>query len=1099
MITLTDSSKLTKDIVNMGTLQATGIVMEGNNITLNNTADIKNAAGTAILTGSDVTLKAGGIITVGHDVTATIDRTFNINGTDEYKTVHDYANFTVPASGYTAQNLTGTTKTMTECMLVETVYDLQNMNDNLSGNYMLAKDIDASETTTWNKDSDVYTGFYSIGFVNGSNNYFTGTFDGADHAIKGLNVNRPSNRFVGLFGRVKGRVQNVGLEAGSITGDYFVGGVVGYLTLGGSMNNVYNTGTVTSTAKTYDASNGHLSEAGGVVGSINNKGFVSNVYNTGAVTGGGRDVGGVAGALGDGCTITNAYNTGTVTSTGGKYAIGGVLGGDYSGSGTVSHVYNTGNISVNDSNTHWIGGVVGSNAGTVTYAYNTGNIICNGNDQVGGVVGLNTFSAAANIQYAYNTGNISTGGRFVGGVVGSDDRGTVSDVYNTGAVSGNDYVGGICGQSVGAYTRIYNTGAVSGVTNVGGVVGSDYDNNTSSTGNLTGTITNALWANDVSYTPAEGLIKPTQAIGNAVDTANVKGLSGDDMKKAASYDNWTDDSSNKTVATTGNAGKTWRIYEGYTTPLLTGFMNVVTFDDTPAATYNGLAQKPDFSSVIYSPGNIDTGYIYSGSATNVGTYNILYSDQQHYDLVNTNFIINKATLTLNTSGPSDYTYGATAAPVINEDFTGFVNGETLATAAHTGTTVYDTSAIFNTITGKTSNAGTYTYTYTGNVAFDNYNLISNTTGTGTVIIKKAPMTLTANPVTMTYGQAERELTYGYTLGANDLVNGDTTDVLSGIAYTNSAYNVDGTTKGVASTYTVTPSVALTNYEVTPITGTVTMNKAAATIRPTANLTITYGDVASLEGSYIVAPLVNGDTGTADFIGSVVYDTAALKDSIHTKDASDTTYSMTINNVAGLSSNNYSFVIDNSTPGSVTITPAKLTLTADKIVIRGGDPLPVFTGQTSGYMNGDSATEEPDFRLSYTTSHNPGSYGIIGYLGGKSSGLYGTNYYIVQAPGNSTALTITSTMTSADYSREITSLVPRHGNQIVTPFYGTWMDQPAGTVQTPSANISAMISGNQQTGASADQPAGIMVTTPNKQQQLTNGYYIDLDKKKHPLI
>ncbi|MBO5691021.1 MAG: hypothetical protein J6R96_04080 [Spirochaetaceae bacterium] len=94
------------------------------------------------------------------------------------------------------------------------------------------------------------------------------------------------------------------------------------------------------------------------------------------------------------------------------------------------------------------------------------------------------------------------GGKYVGGVVGQN-RGTVSNCYNTGAVSGtatgeDSYcdVGGVVGQNYeGAVTNCYNTGAVSGTgTNcdVGGVVGDNYDavSNCYNTGAVSGTGTN---------------------------------------------------------------------------------------------------------------------------------------------------------------------------------------------------------------------------------------------------------------------------------------------------------------------------------------------------------------------------------------------------------------------------------------------------------------------------------------------------------------------------------------------------------------------------------------------------------------------------------
>jgi len=94
---------------------------------------------------------------------------------------------------------------------VDNVYDLQNMDAKLSGNYMLSDDIDANETSSWNTGA----GFSPVG---NATNTFTGTFDGANHMINGLYINRPKTYNVGLFGYVNGgAIQNVGLVGDNIT------------------------------------------------------------------------------------------------------------------------------------------------------------------------------------------------------------------------------------------------------------------------------------------------------------------------------------------------------------------------------------------------------------------------------------------------------------------------------------------------------------------------------------------------------------------------------------------------------------------------------------------------------------------------------------------------------------------------------------------------------------------------------------------------------------------------------------------------------------------------------------------------------------------
>ena len=137
------------------------------------------------------------------------------------------------------------------------------------------------------------------------------------------------------------------------------------------------------------------------------------------------------------------------------------------------------NVGVEDSyfrGGDYVGSVVGfCESGEVDNVYNTG--IVEGENYVGGVVGNNDGT----VSNVYNIGAVS-GDRFVGGVVGFDYSVTISNVYNTGAVSGVDYVGGVVGSNAGGtISNVYNTGAVSGEgrvdgasgDRVGGVVGSN--------------------------------------------------------------------------------------------------------------------------------------------------------------------------------------------------------------------------------------------------------------------------------------------------------------------------------------------------------------------------------------------------------------------------------------------------------------------------------------------------------------------------------------------------------------------------------------------------------------------------------------------------
>lgn len=119
-----------------------------------------------------------------------------------------------------------------------------------------------------------------------------------------------------------------------------------------------------------------------------------------------------------------------------------------------------------------VGGVCGLNntlRGTISNCYNSGSV--SGNEEVGGVCGGNY--SGSTISNCYNSGPINGTGEYTiaGGVCG-ENNGTISNSYNSGTVIGNRYVGGVCGSdSYGTISNCYNTGTISGNLEVGGVCG----------------------------------------------------------------------------------------------------------------------------------------------------------------------------------------------------------------------------------------------------------------------------------------------------------------------------------------------------------------------------------------------------------------------------------------------------------------------------------------------------------------------------------------------------------------------------------------------------------------------------------------------------
>ncbi|WP_323592095.1 MBG domain-containing protein [Aliarcobacter butzleri] len=198
--------------------------------------------------------------------------------------------------------------------------DLQGINGNLSGNYVLGADINASGTSSWN----LGMGFYSLGII--TQDGFTGIFDGLGHTISDLYINRTGTNNVGLFGFTSGgsTIKNIGLLNVNITGKTDTGSLVGY-SEGGIISNSYATGTVRG-----------INIVGGLVGTeFRFEGIIENSYSKVDVIAnyapGAHRAGGLAGmSIGN---IKNSYASGTVTGTiDDSYKSGLVIGGIISNS-----------------------------------------------------------------------------------------------------------------------------------------------------------------------------------------------------------------------------------------------------------------------------------------------------------------------------------------------------------------------------------------------------------------------------------------------------------------------------------------------------------------------------------------------------------------------------------------------------------------------------------------------------------------------------------------------------------------------------------------------------------------------------------------------
>ncbi|SAL45675.1 filamentous hemagglutinin-like protein [Caballeronia arvi] len=255
-------------------------------------------------------------------------------------------------SGWTAAPYSGLVTQATAYKLVNNLGDLQKVSQDLTGNYALGKDIDASATA--------YPNYFTA--IGATATPFTGQFDGFGHTIDKLtSTSNLNDDYYGMFGVIgaSGVVRNMNLTNASTSG-YSSGGL------------------------------------GLLAGQ--NDGLITYVNTTGAVSQngfGGRGAGGVAGV--NNGTIERSSSTADV---GYQIPAGGLVGLN---NGTIAQSYATGTTFAG---THGeTGGLVAFNTGLITQSYATGGV---GGFGGGGLVYVNGATGVINESFA--VGQVGGGG-----------------------------------------------------------------------------------------------------------------------------------------------------------------------------------------------------------------------------------------------------------------------------------------------------------------------------------------------------------------------------------------------------------------------------------------------------------------------------------------------------------------------------------------------------------------------------------------------------------------------------------------------------------------------------------------------------------------
>lgn len=327
----------------------------------------------------------------------------------------------------------------TAYQLVNNLSELQAINNNLSGNYALGRNIDASSTSDGS--------FVPIG--NG-NTTFSGLFDGMGHQITSLTLTQT-------------------VSSGPPIGDQTpVQGLFGVIGSGALVRSVAVNGT------------GHFSTNPRALGygilAGDNYGTIENASSSGSIVGpNSQQAGGSAGGL-VGENFGNVARSSSSVDIGiGSPLAGGLVGRN---EGVISQSYATGAVN----GTMDVGGLVGGNSGTILQSYAAGPVHTSAVQFEGDAGGLVAFNGGL-ISQSYATSSVyndaqGRGGAHVGGLAGSD-LGAIRQSFATGPLTlinpgALSYIGGIDGQFINGnvsndvYWNVQTTGVAAGIGNKAG-------------------------------------------------------------------------------------------------------------------------------------------------------------------------------------------------------------------------------------------------------------------------------------------------------------------------------------------------------------------------------------------------------------------------------------------------------------------------------------------------------------------------------------------------------------------------------------------------------------------------------------------------------
>ena len=432
--------------------------------------------------------------------------------------------------------------------------------------------------------------------------------------------------------------------------------------------------------------------------------------------------------------------------------------------------------------------------------------------------------------------------------------------------------------------------------------------------------------------------------------------------------------------TANNASKTYGQSTTFTGTEFTsaGLQNGETVGSTTLAS----AGAVNTASVAGSPYSIVASNA-TGGTFNPANYSVSY--------VNGVLTVNTAPLTI-TANNASKTYGQTTT-FTGTEFTptGLQNGETVGSTTLASAGAVNTasvagspySIVASNATGGTFNPANYSVSYVN----------------GVLTVNTAPLTITANNASKTYGQTTTFTGTEFT--PTGLQNGETvgSTTLASAGAVNTA-NVAGSPYSIVASNATGGTFNPANYSVSYVNGVLTVNTAPLTITAN-NASKTYGQTTTFTGlEFTPTGLQNGET-----VGST---TLASAGAVNTANVAGSPYGIVASNAAGgtFDPNNYTVTYAN---GTLTVNSATLVYTANTASRLFGATNPALSGNITGFVLGETEASATTGTMIFNTTATPTS--IVGYYPITGSGLSANfnNYIFTQAAGNATALTVNPTV------------------------------------------------------------------------------------------